>query len=71
MVKENIAQYVLERGIKQIYISKCIGLSPQSVSQIMKGKRKLNIEEYAKLCKALNLPYDYFFDRSKRSNDAN
>lgn len=72
MVKQRIAEYVEGKGIKQIYISQETGISPQSVSLLLRGERNLEIDEYVKICDALGVPYNYFMPkRNKTSSKAN
>lgn len=68
MIKQRIASYVEEKGIKQIYISQCTGLSPQAISLLLRGERNLDVEEYAKLCDALDVPYDFFFNVGQKAS---
>ena len=63
MIKQEIAKYIEEKGIKQVFISQKIGIPPQSVGLILRGERNLDVEEYAKICDALGVPYDFFFHK--------
>lgn len=63
LVKQNIAKFLNDNGIKQVIISQKTGIQPQKISLILRGKRTLDIEEYVQICNALGVPYDYFFDR--------
>ena len=62
MIIENIAEYIKQQGIKQSFVCEKTGLTTQCISSILNGKRKLDIEEYEKICKALNVSYSFFFD---------
>lgn len=46
MIKQEIAKYIEEKGIKQVFISQKIGIPPQSVGLILRGERNLDVEEY-------------------------
>lgn len=48
-----VADYIREMGIKQSVIASKTGLSEQTVSTIMKGKRKMTIDDFVKICKAI------------------
>lgn len=63
LVWESIAAYLASNGIKQIFLSDRTGLSPQCISFILQGKRRLDVEEYARICHALGVSYDYFFPK--------
>ena len=67
MISAAIAEHMKENGIKQTFICEKTGLSKHSVSFALKGKRKLSIDEYEKICSALNVPYDFFFKQSPKS----
>ena len=60
MVRENIANYVKQNGIKQKFIADNIGLSPSAVSQMLNGEREISAEEYVNICRLFNLSCDYF-----------
>lgn len=60
MVREAIAKYIKENGIKQNFLANKINMSPISLNNIINGSRKIDIEEYVKICDALGTPYDYF-----------
>lgn len=62
MVGENIRNYLNEKGIKQTFLAEKTGLSNSCVSDICLGNRKIAIEEYFKICKALNVSFDTFYD---------
>ncbi len=65
MIAESIADYLTEHGIKQATLSRRTGLSRRCLSLALRGLRKINVEEYALICNALNVPYDYFFKDQK------
>lgn len=61
MIVEEIAKYISNRRIKQKYLAEKTGLSKQSICNMFSGKRKLGLDEYIKICDALQVKYDYFF----------
>ena len=64
MISTTIAEYIEENGINEMYLCKKTGLTKHCVSMSLHGKRKLSIDEYEKICIALNVPYEYFFDKN-------
>ncbi|MGN0557896.1 MAG: helix-turn-helix domain-containing protein [Acutalibacteraceae bacterium] len=60
MVREKIAKYIKDNGIKQNYVANGIGLSPAAVSSMVNGERDLDVEEYVKICDLFKVSYDYF-----------
>ncbi len=67
MIAKTIAKYIKEKGIKQVFLCEKTGLTKHCVSMLLKGQRKLSIDEYEKICTALNVPYDYFFNQLEKS----
>lgn len=65
MITLAIATYLKEQGIKQTVISEKTGLTKQIICSALKGKRTLSVDEYEKICRALNVPYDFFFKNLK------
>lgn len=65
MVRETIAKYLEDNGIKQNYLATKINMSPVTLNTILNGKRKIDIEEYAKICDALNVIYDLFLTQEQ------
>lgn len=60
MVGKRIKEYLISNGIKQAFIAEKTGLTPMAVSDICNGCRKIDIVEYYKICKALNVPLETF-----------
>ncbi len=67
MIAGAIAKYIEERGIKQVFLCEKTGLTKHCISMSLKGQRKLSIDEYEKICSALNIPYDYFFHEEQKN----
>lgn len=65
MVREAIAKYLEDNGIKQNYLATKINMSPVTLNTILNGKRKIDIEEHAKICDALNVTYDLFLTQEQ------
>ena len=63
MIGDEIKNYLSEKGIKQAFLVEKTKLSPSQVSDICNNDRKLDCVEYYKICKALDLPLNYFLDR--------
>lgn len=63
MLSDVIYEYIKSKGIKQIFIAEKLGISNHAVSDIMSGKRRISAEEYYLLCKVLEIPMTYFFDK--------
>lgn len=65
MVREAILQYLEKNGIMQKFLAEKTGMSTQAICKFLKGERKLDIDEYVKICNALNVPYSFFIETRK------
>ena len=66
MVGKRIGDYLKDKGIKQSFLVTKTGLTASLVSDICNGeKKKIDCVAYARICKALELPYEYFLDREE------
>lgn len=70
MIRKLISDYLKEMGIKQIWLSEKTGMTQQALSTTLNGERNLDIEEYTKICDALGLRYDYFFNKRVQNKPA-
>lgn len=57
-----IKVYLQENGIKQSFVAEKSGLTDSIISDICNEKRKVDVIEYYKICKALQLPLNYFLE---------
>ena len=55
-----IRDYLTDKGIKQSFIVEKTGINHPALSLILQDRRKLDITEYYKICKALEVPLDTF-----------
>ena len=60
MIYEQIANYLKRNGIKQSFLAENTSLSRQAISEALNGRRKITVEEYADICKALNVSVNRF-----------
>jgi transcriptional regulator with XRE-family HTH domain len=60
MVGKLIGEYLKANGIKQTFLAEKTGMTNSAISDICTGKRSVYCVEYFKICKALNLPLEYF-----------
>jgi len=65
MVGARIKDYLNENGIKQKFLADKTGLTDSVISDICIHDRKIEITEYHKICKALNLPLEYFLQENE------
>ena len=58
---EKIKAYLDSHGIKQTFLAEQTGLTISVISDICLRGRKVEVSEYYRICKALDVPLDYFF----------
>ena len=54
-IAEKLKSYIYETGRTQAYLSRKTGISPSRLNLILSGKRRLQLEEYVRICEALGL----------------
>lgn len=57
-----IYDYLQAKGIKQKFISEKTGITQYTMSAICRGVRNVSCFDYYQICKALELPYEYFIE---------
>lgn len=60
---QKIKQYIYEHGLELGSIAEKIGISVNTFSAMMNGKRKITAEEYMQICNALNVSLDFFAEK--------
>ena len=66
---EAIKNYLIEKGIKQSFIAEKAGITDVTMSTILSCKRGMNPIEYYRICKALEIPLEYFFSIVDEDDD--
>lgn len=59
-LNENIKKYLEEHGITQKFLCDKTGITPEKISNILNGKRKITGEELLKVAQALNVNANIF-----------
>ena len=65
---EKIREYLDSHGIKQTFLAEKSGLSYQIITDICTKGRRVEAKEYFKICKALGVSLDYFFEDETDEN---
>lgn len=65
-----IGEYLRSHGIKQTYIADKCGWSKQKASGIFRGQQKMSVDDLTKVCDAIGVPYDYFFNAPSDQDSA-
>lgn len=64
MIGAEIKNYISEAGLKFGAVAEKAGIPANTFSAMMNGKRKITVEEYFMICKALNVSPEEFYKRS-------
>lgn len=64
----DIKNYLEENGIKQSFLSEKTGIPAPILNMMLNDNRKIEANEYMRICDALDLPLDYF--RPKKEAEA-
>ncbi len=62
MLIDEIAEYVKAKGIKQSVLADAVGITPQAMSETLRGERALKAEEFVDICEFLEVPMTRFTD---------
>lgn len=71
MLYAKIKSYMDERGIKQSFLTKRLGMTTSTCNAMLNGKRGISAEEYFKICDALQVPLNYFAQDTAATVDSN
>lgn len=55
MVNDRVCRAVADSGMKQKFIAEKIGMSEPTFSAVLAGKRKLDVDEFFKICVVLKM----------------
>lgn len=69
-VAQAVQDYLTEHGIKQTYLAQKCGWTKQKTSAIVLGKKKMTADEMAIICKAVNVPYAFFYEMAEDSQSS-
>lgn len=62
MIGAAIKEYLEQNGIKQSFVASKVGITPAQMSEICNKGRTIDCVLYYKICSALNVPLDQFFE---------
>ena len=63
MKGSDIKKYLESNGIKQSFVSEQIGIPAPILNMMLNDNRKIEANEYMKICDAIGVPLDYFKPR--------
>jgi predicted XRE-type DNA-binding protein len=61
-IVENIKDYVTEKRLSQKQIAKNMDITEPRLSLMLNGKRKMTVDDYLSLCKAIAVPPTKFLN---------
>lgn len=67
-ISARISNYISKNGIIKKFIAKKSSIPVNALSLSLNGKRKLSVDEYVRLCDALNVTYDFFIKDANPSD---
>jgi transcriptional regulator with XRE-family HTH domain len=56
----DIKKHLEEKGIKQSYVSEKTGIPAPILNMMLNDNRKIEVNEYMKICDAIGVPLDQF-----------
>lgn len=62
-IYERIRDYLDERKMQQTFLVEKTGMSKQAVSELLRGHRRISVDEYQTICDAFGVSLDYFVDQ--------
>lgn len=57
---KKLSEYLEQKGITQKFICDNTGITPEKMSNILNGKRKITGDELVSICKTLGLTLEFF-----------
>lgn len=65
MIGSDIKKYLKEKGIKQTYVSEKTDIPTPILNMILNDNRKIEVNEYMKICDAIGVPLEQFKPKAK------
>lgn len=59
-----IGKYLKENGIKQTFLAERVGMPDAKISAIINQGQKIEVVEYYRICRALNVSFEKFLDEA-------
>ncbi len=63
MKGSDIKKYLEENGIKQSFVSEKTGIPAPILNMMLNDNRKIEANEYMRICDVIGVPLDYFKPR--------
>jgi len=66
-VQKAVTDYIEQAGIKQVHIAQNCDFSKQKMNAIMNHKQNISLDDYGRICVALGVPFDFFYNKAKEA----
>ena len=57
-----LKQFIEERGLLQKFVAQKTDIEEVALSNILNGRQRCSLENYVKLCRFFDVPFDSFID---------
>lgn len=64
-VAENIMRIIREKGLKQTFVAKNAGYTPQMLNDMLAGRKIIKISDVIRICPILGVDANYLFEIEK------
>lgn len=64
-VAENIMRIIREKGLKQTFVAKNAGCTPQMLNDMLTGRRIIKVSDVVRICPILGVDANYLFGIEK------
>ena len=61
-VVQKIKAYIMENGIKQVWLAEKSGIDFKLLNETLNGRRRLQLDEFERICEVLNVPPGNFMN---------
>lgn len=55
VINQRLNDYMVQHGLKQVFVAEKAGMKSQRLSAILNGKQKLTASEFLTICEVLNI----------------
>ena len=66
-VRDNIRKYIQDKGLTQAVMARRAGLTPTKLSMALQNKRKLDVDEFIRLCEAMGVSMEEMRNYASKS----
>lgn len=70
MVNDRVCRAIADSGMKQKFIAEKIGMSEPTFSALLAGKRKIDVDEFFKICVVLKMRPEVLYNYDGTQQEA-